>query len=620
MSKKFNAKSTADEVLSGVDIRGKRFLVTGASSGIGLETVRSLAAHGASVVATARDLEKAQAATASIRNAASREGGSVELIELDLASLQSIRACADRLLADGRRFDAVIANAGVMATPFGRTADGFETQFGTNYLGHFALVNQIEPLIADDGRLVVLSSQAHRVADVDLNDPNFEQQAYDPFIAYGRSKTAASLFAAEFDRRHRDRGIRAASVMPGNSLTDLPRHFSQEELQGLFETVGKARAVAGLAPAELKEIPQAAATSVWAAVVADKDEIGGHYLEDCAVAPINDTPNPFADGARSYALDADKAKRLWVKSEELIAAIPAYGRKAGAAEEPVHIHHRVMEVQGVDVFYREAGSSDAPTILLLHGFAASSYMFRDLMPKLAHKYHVIAPDLPGFGQTTVRPGVKFDYTFDNLTSVIDAFTVAKGVDRYAMYVFDFGAPVGWRLAVNNPQKVTAIVSQNGNAYEEGLSAGWADMRKAWAEPTAANRETLRRFNTLEMIKWQYTEGVNDTTLIAPEGYQLAYAAIERIGVEVQMDLLLDYGQNIKQYTQLHEYFRRYQPPTLAIWGQNDPFFTPAGAEAFKRDNPKAEVRFLDTGHLALETHGKEIAEEMLEFLDRSLEL
>ncbi|MFT0548617.1 alpha/beta fold hydrolase [Allopusillimonas ginsengisoli] len=299
----------------------------------------------------------------------------------------------------------------------------------------------------------------------------------------------------------------------------------------------------------------------------------------------------------------------------LSAAVPL---TTTVAENPEQIHYRTIEVQDVNVFYREAGSSDAPTVLLLHGFAASSYMFRDLIPQLAQKYHVIAPDLPGFGQTTVMPGVDFNYTFDSLTSVIDAFTVAKGVKRYAMYVFDFGAPVGWRLAVQHPQKVTAIVSQNGNAYEEGLSAGWADMRKAWAEPTANNREALRRFNTLEMIKWQYTEGVSDTSLIPPESYQLAYAAIERIGIEAQMDLMLDYGQNIKQYAQLHEYFRRYQPPMLAIWGQNDPFFTPAGAQAFKRDNPKAEVRFLDTGHLALETHGKEITAHMLEFLNRSI--
>lgn len=282
------------------------------------------------------------------------------------------------------------------------------------------------------------------------------------------------------------------------------------------------------------------------------------------------------------------------------------------------IHHQTIEIQGVSVFYREAGSADAPTILLLHGFGASSYMFRELMPQLAKKYHLIAPDLPGFGQTTVSPSVEFNYTFDNLTSVIDAFLVAKGVDRYAMYVFDYGAPVGWRLAVKNPQQIMAIVTQNGNGYEEGLSLGWADMRKAWAEPTAENREALRRFNTAEMIKWQYTEGIEDTSLIAPESYQLAHAAIERIGVEAQMDLLLDYGQNIKQYSQLHEFFRRYQPPTLAIWGEKDPFFTPAGAKAFKRDNPKAEVRFLNTGHFAIETHGSEIVAGMLEFLDRSV--
>ena len=282
------------------------------------------------------------------------------------------------------------------------------------------------------------------------------------------------------------------------------------------------------------------------------------------------------------------------------------------------VHYHTLAIDGVDLFYREAGSPEAPTLLLLHGFGASSYMFRDLMPQLARHYHVIAPDLPGFGQTSVQPEVSFDYTFDRLAAVIDAFTVAKGLDRYALYVFDYGAPVGWRLAVNHPEKITAIVSQNGNAYEEGLSEGWADMRRAWAEPTAANREALRRFNTLEMTKWQYTQGVNDVSLIAPEPWQLAHAAIERIGVEVQMDLLLDYGQNIRQYAQLHDYFRRHLPPTLAIWGRNDPFFIPAGAEAFKRDNPAAEVRFLDTGHFALETHGAEIAAAMLDFLGRHI--
>lgn len=320
MTQQFGAKSTADEVLAGVDLTAKRFLVTGASSGIGLETARALAAHGASVVGTVRDLPKAAQAAASVSDAAAQGGGSLALIELDLASVQSVRACADKLSADGRRFDAIIANAGVMATPFGQTVDGFEVQFGTNYLGHFSLVNRIEPLLVDDGRLVVLSSQAHRIADVDLHDPNFQQQDYDPWLAYGRSKTAAALFAVEFDRRHRHRGIRAASVMPGNSFTGLADHLAQEDLQQLFEAVGKARAEAGLPPGEMKEIPQAAATSVWAAVVADKDEIGGHYLEDCAIAKIDDTPNPFADGVRLYALDADTARQLWAKSEELISA------------------------------------------------------------------------------------------------------------------------------------------------------------------------------------------------------------------------------------------------------------------------------------------------------------
>ncbi|HJS13956.1 MAG TPA: alpha/beta hydrolase [Rheinheimera sp.] len=302
----------------------------------------------------------------------------------------------------------------------------------------------------------------------------------------------------------------------------------------------------------------------------------------------------------------------------LAAATLAASLSATAAEDKTQVRYQSLDVQGVNVFYREAGSPQAPTVLLLHGFGASSYMFRDLMPKLAEKYHVIAPDLPGFGQTTVKPGVKFNYNFDNLASVIDAFTVAKKLERYAMYVFDYGAPVGWRLAVKNPEKITAIVTQNGNGYEEGLSEGWADMRKAWANPTAENREALRKFNTADMLKWQYTEGVEDTSVIAPEPYQLAHAAIERIGVDVQMDLLLDYGSNVKQYSQLHQFFRSKQPPLLAIWGEKDPFFLPAGAKAFQRDNPKAQVQFLNSGHFAIETHGNQIAAAMLEFLDRSI--
>ena len=310
MTKIFGAASTADDVLSGVDLRGKRFLVTGASSGIGLETARALAARGATVVGTARNSTSGKVATDKIGEAATAGQGGFRLTELDLSSLASVRTCANSLIADGNRFDAIIANAGVMAPPIGQTADGFEIQFGTNHLGHFALVTAIEQLLSDEGRVVVLSSQAHRVADVDLDDPNFERQPYDPFLAYGRSKTANALFAAGYDQRNRGRGIHAASVMPGNSLTALPRHFPQEALQELFATVGKARAEAGLPPAELKTIEQAAATTVWAAVVADGAEIGGKYLEDCSIAPVEDTPNPFLDGVRSYALDPDSADRL----------------------------------------------------------------------------------------------------------------------------------------------------------------------------------------------------------------------------------------------------------------------------------------------------------------------
>ena len=317
MTTSFGAKSTADDVLARTDLHGKRYLVTGVSSGIGVETARVLAAHGAQVVGTARDVGKAKGATDSVRAAVQKSGGSFELLELDLASLRSVRACADKLMADGRPLDAVIANAGVMATPFGRTADGFETQFGTNHLGHFLLGNRIASLIRGGGRLVVLSSNGHRTADVDLKDPNFERTEYDPWIAYGRSKTANSLFAVEFDARHRARGVRACAVMPGVSYTGLGRHLSHDDLQALGESIASARANAGLPPLEFKSVEQAAATSVWAATVADKDVIGGKYLQDCDVAPVDDVPG-FRDGVMSYALDTQSAKRLWAKSDELV--------------------------------------------------------------------------------------------------------------------------------------------------------------------------------------------------------------------------------------------------------------------------------------------------------------
>jgi len=280
------------------------------------------------------------------------------------------------------------------------------------------------------------------------------------------------------------------------------------------------------------------------------------------------------------------------------------------------VRYATIDIDGTDVFYREAGPANAPAVLLLHGFGASSHMFRDLIPALATSYRVIAPDLPGFGMTRTDPD--FTFTFAHLADVIDAFTTAVGLDTYAMYVFDYGAPVGWRLAVRHPERITALVSQNGNGYEEGLSPGWAPMRTAWADPSPANREALRTFNSFEMTKWQYKEGVKDLSRVAPDGYALAFAATERIGVDAQLDLLVDYGQNIAQYAQLHAYFRQYQPRLLAIWGKNDPFFLPAGAHAFARDLPHAEVRFLDTGHFALETHGSEIAGAMHRFLDRHL--
>lgn len=318
MTESFGWHSTTDEVLDGIVLSGKRILVTGTSAGLGVETARALVAHGADVVGTARDLDKARRATAGI--APGPNGGSLELVELDLASLASVRACADALVADGRPFDIVIANAGVMACPFGKTADGFETQFGTNHLGHFVFVNRIASLIRPGGRLVNLSSAGHRYADVDLDDPNFDHTPYQEFLAYGRSKTANVLFAVEFDRRHRDSGIRATAVHPGGIQTELSRHMGEGAIEQLVENLNAANAASGKPPFEFKSIPQGAATSVWAAVVADADAVGGRYCEDCHVAEVVDGGSELSAsaGVRPYALDPERAKALWAKSEELV--------------------------------------------------------------------------------------------------------------------------------------------------------------------------------------------------------------------------------------------------------------------------------------------------------------
>jgi NAD(P)-dependent dehydrogenase (short-subunit alcohol dehydrogenase family) len=317
----FGATSTTDDVLSGVNLKGKRIFVTGVSAGLGVETARSLVAHGAQVVGTARDLNKAKAATEQVRKDAAAHGGRFELVELDLANLKSVRACADRLLAKREALDAVIANAGVMATPFGHTADGFETQFGTNHLGHFVLVNRIASLIRDGGRLINLSSSGHRYANVDLKDPNFERTPYEPFVAYGRSKTANILFAVAFDKRHRDRGVRAAAVHPGGILTELGRYVESGRLEKIVEEINQQLAAQGKGPFQWKSIPQGAATSVWAAVVAPADEIGGRYCENCHVGRImgdDVTITAISEGVRGYALDATNAEALWKKSEQLV--------------------------------------------------------------------------------------------------------------------------------------------------------------------------------------------------------------------------------------------------------------------------------------------------------------
>ena len=276
-------------------------------------------------------------------------------------------------------------------------------------------------------------------------------------------------------------------------------------------------------------------------------------------------------------------------------------------------------VDGNKIFYREAGPKTAPAILLLHGFPTSSHMFRNLIPALADSYHVVAPDLPGFGFSDAPDRKQFRYTFERLAETIDNFTRTIGLDRYTIYVFDYGAPVGLRLALAHPERITAIISQNGNAYDEGLSQGWNPIQKYWKEPTAENRAALREFLTPDATKSQYIHGVQDETLVAPEAYSLDSALLARPGNdEIQLDLFLDYANNVALYPKFQDFFRTKRPPLLAVWGKNDPFFLPPGAEAFRRDNPNAEVHFYDTGHFALETHYQEIAAAIRDFLDRKL--
>jgi pimeloyl-ACP methyl ester carboxylesterase len=279
------------------------------------------------------------------------------------------------------------------------------------------------------------------------------------------------------------------------------------------------------------------------------------------------------------------------------------------------IAYRTAEVHGLSVFYREAGAPDAPTLLLLHGFPSSSHMFRNLIPLLADEFHLVAPDLPSFGKSDMPKPDEFDYTFDHLADVIDRFTEVLGLDRFAIYVFDYGAPVGFRIAARHPDRITAIISQNGNAYEDGLSDGWAPVQAYWKDPSPANREAVRSMVQPETTIWQYTHGVPDVTMVSPDGYGLDNFYLARPGAdEIQLDLLLNYASNVALYPAWQEYFRTSRPPLLAVWGSNDPFFTPPGAEAFKRDIPGADVRFVPTGHFALETHVDEIAKAIIDFL------
>ncbi len=315
-----------------------------------------------------------------------------------------------------------------------------------------------------------------------------------------------------------------------------------------------------------------------------------------------------------------------MKSKTIPAILLATSMGSGAAlatetdnATDSNVRFNYEKIENVNIFYREVGSKNAPTILMLHGYAASSYMWRDVIDALADEYHVIAIDLPAFGFTVSPAREDYEYTFANLASTVDKFIKQKGIQSFAIAVHDYGAPVGWRLALKNPDKVTAIISQNGNAYEEGLADGWEPIIKYWQDPSTKNRAALSEFPTAESIKWQYVEGVPDLTKVSPDGYTLEGLHVSKPGMaDIQLDLLLDYKSNVEQYPEYQAYFRKYQPPLLAVWGKNDPFFSPEGAKAWKRDIPKAEIHFFDTGHFALETHQSEIIPVIKDFLQRNL--
>lgn len=315
-----------------------------------------------------------------------------------------------------------------------------------------------------------------------------------------------------------------------------------------------------------------------------------------------------------------------MKSKTIPAMLVAAGMVSGAAladqsnnATKPNVRFNYEQIENVNIFYREVGSKNAPTILMLHGYAASSFMWRDVIDALSDDYHVIALDLPAFGFTESPAREDYEYTFANLANTVDKFIKQKGINSFAIAVHDYGAPVGWRLALKNPGKVTAIISQNGNAYEDGLAEGWGPIKKYWQNPSGENRAALSDFPTPESIKWQYVEGVPDLNNVSPDGYTLEGLHVSKPGMaDIQLDLLLDYKSNVEQYPEYQAYFRKYQPPLLAVWGKNDPFFSPEGAQAWKRDIPNAEIHFFDTGHFALETHQSEIIPVIKDFLQRNL--